>query len=100
MFLQLILILVVLIPLLAILLDSQVGKALASRLERSGEEPPADTKDRIAFLENEVERLTGEVHRLDEEGQFMQQLLSAVQQFRTERQAKSETVLPPGDDSA
>ena len=36
MFLQLILILVVLIPLLAILLDSQVGKALASRLEKGG----------------------------------------------------------------
>ena len=100
MFLQLILILVVLIPLLAILLDSQVGKALASRLERSGEESPDDTKERIAFLENEVERLTGEVHRLDEEGQFMQQLLSAVQQLRTEHQAKSEPVLPPGDDSA
>ena len=35
MFLQLILVLVVLIPLLAIVLDSQVGRALASRLERA-----------------------------------------------------------------
>ena len=99
MFLQLILILVVLIPLLAILLDSQVGKALASRLERSGEESPDDTKERIAFLENEVERLTGEVHRLDEEGEFMQQLLSAVKQKRAEQEEDSETVPPPGDDS-
>ena len=37
MFLQLILVLVVLIPLLAIVLDSQVGRALASRLERGRE---------------------------------------------------------------
>lgn len=97
---QLILILVVSIPLLAILLDSQVGKALASRLEQHGAEPSAeDTKERIAFLESEVERLTGEVDRLDEESQFMQQLLSAAQQLRTERQEESEPALPPGDDS-
>ena len=46
-----------------------------------------------------MERLTGEVDRLDEESQFMQQLLSAAQQLRAERQEESEPALPPGDDS-
>ena len=89
--LQLILVLVVLIPLLAIVLDSQVGRALASRLERRGLDAPGDlTAERIAFLENEVERLTAEVMRLDEEGQFVQKLL-------TERVEGSAAELPPGD---
>lgn len=77
MFLQLILVLVVLIPLLAIVLDSQVGRALASRLERRGLDGPGDlTAERVAFLEGEVERLTSEVMRLDEEGQFVHKLLT------------------------
>lgn len=94
MFLQLILILVVLIPLLAIILDSQVGKALAARLERRALDVPGDvTAERIAFLEGEVERLAGEIERLDEESEFVQKLL-------TERSQEREAVLPPGDDSA
>jgi hypothetical protein len=91
MFLQLILILVVLIPLLAIVLDSQVGRALASRLERRGLEAPSDsTAERLAFLEGEVERLTGEIQRLDEQGEFVQRLL-------TERRQEG-AALPPGDE--
>ncbi len=94
MFLQLILILVVLIPLLAIVLDSQVGRALASRLERRGLDAPTDlTAERIAFLEGEVERLTSEIQRLDEESQFVHRLL-------TERTQEQEAALPPGDDPA
>ena len=94
MFLQLILVLVVLIPLLAIVLDSQVGKALAARLERRGLEAPLDvTAERIAFLEGEVERLTGDIERLDEQGEFVHKLLM-------ERQTEQGAALPPGDDSA
>jgi hypothetical protein len=93
MFLQLILILVVLIPLLAIVLDSQVGRALASRLERRGLEAPGDvTAERLAFLEGEVERLASEVQRLDEESEFLHKLLSE----RREQGA----ALPPGDEHA
>lgn len=92
MFLQLILVLVVLIPLLAIVLDSQVGKALAARLERRALDAPGDiTAERIAFLEGEVERLGSEIVRLDEQSEFVHKLL-------TERQEGA--ALPPGDDSA
>ena len=77
MFLQLILVLVVLIPLLAVVLDSRFGQALASRLERRGLEAPSDlTAERIAYLESEIERLSAEVARLDEEGQFIHRLLT------------------------
>ena len=93
MFLQLILVLVVLIPLLAIILDSQVGRALASRLERRSLDVPSDlTAERIAFLEGEVERLTSEVLRLDDESQFVHKLL-------TERQEAAGAALPSGDDA-
>lgn len=92
MFLQLVLILVVFIPLLAILLDSQLGRALASRLERRSLDGPSDLMaERVAYLEGEVERLTSEVSRLDEEGQFVTKLLS--------ERSDSEAALPPGDDS-
>lgn len=93
MFLQLILILVVLIPLLAIVLDSQVGKALAARLEhRSLGAPSEVTAERIAWLEGEVERLSSEIERLDEQSEFVHKLL-------TERQPEQEAALPPGDDA-
>lgn len=88
---QLILILVVLIPLLAIVLDSQVGRALASRLERRSIDVPGDiTAERIAFLEGEVERLAGEILRLDEESDFLHKLLA-------ERVQDQGAALPPGD---
>lgn len=91
MFLQLILVLVVLIPLLAIVLDSQVGRALASRLEGKTSPPGSDVSvERLAFLEGEVERLASEVERLDEEGRFLQRLLE-------ERHPDDERGLPPGE---
>ena len=94
MFLQLILILVVLIPLLAIVLDSQVGRALASRLEGRGVRGVPDLDaERIAFLESELERLAGDIERLDEESQFLHKLL-------TERSNEEGGALPPGDDTA
>jgi hypothetical protein len=90
---SLIILLVLLIPILAIVLDSAVGRALAGRLERRGLPAASDdaTSERLAYLEGEVERLTSELRRLDEESQFLSQLL-------TERPASQ--VLPPGDQSS
>lgn len=93
MFLQLILVLVVLIPLVAVVLDSQLGRALASRLEGRRLDSPTDlTAERIAFLEGEVERLSSELMRLDEESQFVHRLL-------TEGKEAEGSSLPPSDDS-
>lgn len=92
MFWQIIFILVLLIPILAIVLDSQVGRALAGRLERRSLSDPDDVvAQRIAFLEGEVDRLSQEVGRLDEESQFLHKLLA-------ERPAPG-GALPPGESS-
>lgn len=88
----LVVLVIMLIPLSAVVLDSRLGQALATRLER-GEGPggaPEITQERIAFLEGEVERLGSELLRLEEESRFMQDLLKG----RQERRA-----LPEGDDS-
>ena len=74
--LLLILVLVLLIPILLIVLDSHLGRALAGRLERRDLGPPDEVLiDRMAHLEGEVERLASEVERLDDEGQFLHRLL-------------------------
>ena len=81
-----------LIPILAIVLDSPVGRAFAGRLERRGLPSGGDdtTGERLAYLEGEVERLTTEVRKLEEESQFLNNLL---------RDRPASQVLPPGDQS-
>ena len=71
----LIIIVALLIPLLAIILDSAPARALAARMERDRPDDVAGVDHRIAALESEVERLTGEVERLSEEGAFLHRLL-------------------------
>ncbi len=90
---QLIFVLVLLIPILAIILDSPVGRALAGRLERRGLGPAGEdlTAERLSYIEGECERLTSEVRRLEEESQFLHKLL-------TERPASE--ALPPGERDA
>ena len=86
----LIFLLVLLIPILAIVLDSPVGRALAKRMERRELSSGGDdaTSERLSYLEGEVERLTTEMRKLEEESQFLNNLL-------TDRPASQ--VLPPGD---
>jgi hypothetical protein len=87
---QIILLLVLLIPILAIVLDSQVGRALASRLERRGLDRADDPLlERLGYLEGEVDRLSEEVGRLSEESRFLHQLL--------EERPGGKGALPPGD---
>jgi uncharacterized small protein (DUF1192 family) len=76
MFLQIIVVLVLLIPILAIVLDSHVGRALAARLEGRSLGPAEDVvTERVAYLESEVDRLNTELLRLSEESDFVQKLL-------------------------
>ncbi|HEX6939610.1 MAG TPA: hypothetical protein VF158_09370 [Longimicrobiales bacterium] len=69
-------ILALLIPLVAVILDSQLGRALAARLER-GRAAGGSVDERLAALEGEVERLTREVQRLEDETDFLRRLLEA-----------------------
>lgn len=99
-----IVLLVLMIPILAIVLDSQLGRALASRLERrSLGEAEGLVAERMAYLEGEVERLSSEVERLDEESRFMTRLLSERAGGEPERGALPRPDAPatgPGGDSA
>lgn len=91
MFLYFILVLVLMIPILAIVLDSQVGRALAARLERRSLEGAEELLvDRVVYLEGEVERLDDELRRLDEESQFLQKLLAERQDAEPEALEPSE----------
>jgi len=66
--------LALLIPLIAVILDSQLGRALAARIERDREAGGA-LNERIAALEGEVDRLSREVQRLEEQTEFLHRLL-------------------------
>ena len=91
----LIAILVLLIPLLAVILDSQVGRALASRMEKGRlGEPESLQSDRLAFLEGEVDRLDSELQRLTEESEFLHKLLTEGDGASSE---KPSTALPEGE---
>lgn len=86
-------VLVLLIPILAIVLDSQLGRALAARLEgrRIGEGDEL-LGERIAYLEGEVDRLNSEIHRLTEESDFLHKLLTERSSAHDEDPAP-----PPGE---
>ena len=70
-------ILVLLIPLVAVVLDSQLGRALARRIEGNGGDGP-----RLAALESEVERLGRDLERLQEQTAFVERLLEEREQQR------------------
>lgn len=78
------------IPLVAVILDSQIGRAIAARIEgkNAGLSADSEVSRKIAMLEGEVERLHTELLRLDEETGFLHRLL--------ENKAEG-GALPPGD---
>ncbi len=86
-FLSVVIILVLLIPLTAIVLDSDLGRALARRLGSEGS-GSADA-ERLEELEKEVSYLSETVTSLQEETRFIRQLLE---------KPESQPSLPSGDD--
>ncbi len=87
--LGLIVLVALMIPVVAILADSPIGRALGRRLEGPTESPPAllDLAKRVERLEGEVEDLHGALEGVREENQFLQRLL--------EDQAARRATLPP-----
>jgi hypothetical protein len=87
--LGLIVLVALMIPVVAILADSPIGRALGRRLEGPAESPPAllDLARKVERLESEVEDLHGALEGVREENQFLQRLL--------EDQAARRPTLPP-----
>lgn len=89
-FLGIILLVALMIPIMGIVIDSPIGKALGRRIEGPDQVPPpiADLVRRLEVLESEVEDMNTQVRQLQEENQFLQRLL--------EDQPKRPS-LPPSD---
>ena len=76
--LGIILVVALMIPIVAILIDSPVGRALGRRLEGSGDAPTANVQQlqrKVDLLETDVEDLTRQLTGLRDEMQFVQRLL-------------------------
>lgn len=65
------------VPVVAIVADSPIGRALARRLEGSGDQGPAlaELTRRVDQLEGELEDLQRNLGELREENAFLQRLL-------------------------
>jgi hypothetical protein len=72
-----ILIIALLIPIVGIVIDSPIGKALARRLEGPEQVPPdvVALSKKVELLESEVDDLTRLVQTLQEETNFLQRLI-------------------------
>lgn len=77
----LILLVALLIPIMGIVVDSPIGRALARRLEGPQEVPPglAELAKKVELLEAEVDDLTRSVQSLQDENTFLQRLLDSPQ---------------------
>ncbi len=82
--------LILLIPLLAIVIDSQIGQALARRIAR--ESPPGELEARVDALQGELDYLTQSVEGLREETVFVRALVEGKERPRE--------ALPPGREPA
>jgi hypothetical protein len=73
----LILLVALLIPIMGILIDSPIGRALARRLEGPDQTPPllSELAKKVDLLESEVDDLTRSVESLKDENLFLQRLI-------------------------
>jgi len=72
-----ILLVALLIPIMGIIIDSPIGRALARRLEGPEQAPPAiaDLAKKVELLEAEVDDLTRSVDALKEDNAFLTRLI-------------------------
>ncbi|HEX6106472.1 MAG TPA: hypothetical protein VFZ26_12880 [Gemmatimonadales bacterium] len=85
----LILLVALLIPIMGIVVDSPIGRALARRLEGPQAAPPglAELAKKVDLLEAEVDDLARSMQTLQDENAFLQRLLESPQR----------STLPPAD---
>lgn len=76
-FLGVLLLVALMIPIMGLVIDSPIGRAIARRVEGPQELPAnlADLARKVEALESEVEDLRATVNTLQEENQFFQRLL-------------------------
>jgi peptidoglycan hydrolase CwlO-like protein len=76
-FLGVLLLVALMIPIMGLVIDSPIGRAIARRVEGPQELPAnlADLARKVEALESEVEDLRSTVQTLQEENQFFQRLL-------------------------
>jgi hypothetical protein len=81
----LILIVALLIPIMGIVVDSPIGRALARRLEGPQEIPPAlsELAKKVDLLEAEIDDLNRSVQSLQDDNAFLQRLLEDSPQRAT-----------------
>lgn len=84
-FLGLILLVALLIPIIGIVIDSPIGRAIARRVEGPDAIPPdmQDLGKKVELLELEVDDLNRSVDQLKEENAFIQRLLEDPSARRT-----------------
>jgi uncharacterized SAM-binding protein YcdF (DUF218 family) len=87
----LILLVALLIPIMGIVVDSPIGRALARRLEGPQASPPAvaELAKKVELLEADVDDLMRSVQALQDENAFLQRLLEDPSQRPTLPPAKS-----------
>ena len=80
----LILLVALLIPIMGIVVDSPIGRALARRLEGPQQTPPAlsDLAKKVELMEAELDDLARSVQTLQDENAFLQRLLEDPAQRR------------------
>jgi len=78
----LILLVALLIPIMGIVVDSPIGRALARRLEGPQHAPPdlVDLAKKVELLEAEIDDLARSVQTLQDENAFLQRLLEGPSQ--------------------
>lgn len=81
-----VIVLVLMIPILAIVIDSQIGQALAARISRSVPGSDSEVTQRLESLEADVRYLTESMESLREESDFVRSLI----------EGGSSVSLPPG----
>jgi hypothetical protein len=81
----LILLVALLIPIMGIVIDSPIGRALARRLEGPQQAPPAlaDLAKKVELMEAEIDDLARSVQTLQDENAFLQRLLEDPSQRTT-----------------